>query len=67
MSLTITHKYNKGSTFDSFLEEEGLLKDTKKVAIKRIIAYKRHKRDIGADSSPSPVVYGGGCPKGGRG
>lgn len=30
---------NKGSTFDSFLKEEGLLEDAEAVAIKRVIAY----------------------------
>jgi len=28
-----------GSTFDSFLEEEGLLEETQATAIKRIVAY----------------------------
>lgn len=30
---------HKGSTFDSFLEEEGLLENSEAVAIKRVIAY----------------------------
>ena len=33
-----TNKH-KGSTFDSFLEEEGLLENAEAIAIKRIIAY----------------------------
>lgn len=34
----MTNKH-KGSTFDSFLEEEGLLEETEAVAIKRVIAF----------------------------
>jgi len=34
----MTHKH-KGTTVDSFLEEEGLLDDAEAVAIKRVIAY----------------------------
>lgn len=34
----MTNKH-KGSTFDSFLEEEGLLDEAEAVAIKRVIAY----------------------------
>ena len=30
---------HKGSTFDSFLQEEGLLENTKAIAIKRVLAY----------------------------
>jgi len=30
---------HKGSTFDSFLEEEGLLEQTEATAIKRVVAY----------------------------
>jgi len=30
---------HKGSSFDSFLDEEGLLEDAEAVAIKRVIAY----------------------------
>lgn len=30
---------HKGSTFDNFLEEEGLLEDAEAIAIKRVIAY----------------------------
>jgi antitoxin HicB len=34
---------HKGSTFDSFLEDEGLLEVTEAIAIKRTIAYKLEK------------------------
>ncbi len=37
-----TNKH-KGSTFDSFLEEEGLLENAEAIAIKRIIAYELEK------------------------
>lgn len=30
---------HKGSTFDSFLEEEGLLEEAEAAAIKRVVAY----------------------------
>lgn len=35
---------HKGTTFDSFLEEEGLLEDTEAVAIKHVIAYALEKK-----------------------
>jgi antitoxin HicB len=34
---------HKGNTFDSFLEDEGLLEVTEAIAIKRTIAYKLEK------------------------
>jgi antitoxin HicB len=34
----MTNKH-KGSTFDSFLKEEGILEETEATAIKRVIAY----------------------------
>lgn len=34
---------HKGSTFDSFLEEEGLLENAEAVAIKRVIAFELEK------------------------
>ena len=34
---------HKGSTFDSFLEEEGLLEKTEAVAIKKALAYQLEK------------------------
>jgi antitoxin HicB len=37
---TNTHK---GSTFDSFLEEEGLLENAEAIAIKRVIAFELKK------------------------
>ena len=36
-------KKHKGSSFDSFLEEEGLLEDAEAVAIKRVIAFELEK------------------------
>jgi len=35
---------HKGSTFDSFLEEEGLLEDAEAIPIKRIIAFELSKK-----------------------
>lgn len=35
---------HKGSTFDSFLEEEGLLENTEAIAIKRVIIYELEKK-----------------------
>jgi predicted XRE-type DNA-binding protein len=37
-------KKHKGSTLDSFLEEEGILESTEAVAIKRVIAYELEKK-----------------------
>ncbi len=37
-------KKHKGSTLDSFLEEEGILESTEAVAIKRVIAYELGKK-----------------------
>lgn len=34
---------HKGSSFDSFLEEEGLLEDVEALAIKKVIAYELEK------------------------
>lgn len=34
---------HKGSTFDSFLQEEGILEEVEAVAIKRVIAYQLEK------------------------
>jgi len=38
-----TNKY-RGTTLDSFLEEEGLLEDAEAIAIKRVIAYELEKK-----------------------
>jgi len=38
----MANKY-KGSTFDNFLEEEGLLEDAEALALKKIIAYELEK------------------------
>ncbi len=35
---------HKGSTFDSFLEEEDLLEDVEAIAIKRVIAYELEEK-----------------------
>ncbi len=35
---------HKGSTLDSFLEEEGLLEEVEAVAIKRVIAFELEKK-----------------------
>jgi predicted XRE-type DNA-binding protein len=35
---------HKGTTFDSFLEEEGLLENAEAVAIKRVIAFEIEKK-----------------------
>ena len=37
-------KKHKGSTFDSFLEEEGILESTEAVAVKRVIAFELEKK-----------------------
>ncbi len=37
-------KKHKGSTLDSFLEEEGILESTNAVAVKRVIAYELEKK-----------------------
>ncbi len=39
----MTDKKHKGSTFDSFLEEESLFEDAEAIAIKRVIAYELEK------------------------
>lgn len=39
----MTNKKHKGSTFESFLEEEGLLDNAEAIAIKRVIAYELQK------------------------
>lgn len=39
----MANKKHKGSTFESFLEEEGLLDTAEAVAIKRVIAYELQK------------------------
>jgi antitoxin HicB len=41
--MDMTDKKHKGSTFDSFLEEEGLFEDAEAIAIKRVIAYELEK------------------------
>ena len=37
-------KKHRGSTLDSFLEEEGILESTEAVAVKRVIAYELEKK-----------------------
>jgi predicted XRE-type DNA-binding protein len=49
------NKY-KGSTLDSFLEEEGLLEDAEAVAIKRVIAYELEKRMKKAHLSKTEIA-----------
>ena|SRR3990167_3791743 len=39
----MTTKKHKGTTFDSFLEEEELLDDLEAIAIKRVLAYELEK------------------------
>lgn len=39
----MTANKHKGSSLDSFLEEEGLLEATEAIAIKRVIAYELEK------------------------
>ncbi len=39
----MTTNKHKGSTFDSFLEEEGLLENAEAIAIKRVIAFELEK------------------------
>jgi antitoxin HicB len=40
----MTANKHKGTTLDSFLEEENLLEDAEAVAIKRVIAYELEKK-----------------------
>lgn len=40
----MTANKHKGSTFDSFLEDEGLLENAEAVAIKRVIAFELEKK-----------------------
>ncbi len=47
---------HKGSTFDSFLEDEGLLESTEALAIKRAIAYKLQKTIKKAHLSKTEVA-----------
>lgn len=47
---------HKGTTVDSFLEEEGLLEDAEAVAIKRVIAYQLEKKMKKAHLSKTEIA-----------
>lgn len=47
---------HKGSTLDSFLEEEGLLENVEAIAIKRVIAYELEKKIKKAHLSKTDIA-----------
>ena len=55
-SEVVAMKKHKGSTLDSFLEEEGILEDTEAVAIKRVITYELQKRMKKAHLSKTEIA-----------